>query len=167
MTRPYENSWLSGSRLHDVVHSEKRIYLVFEYLDLDLKKHMDSCPEFSKDPRLIKVRKFVILCRVVLTQGSLQSTPNEETWPGVTSLPDFKSSFPRWPSKNLFLKKLPAVYLSVPPLPVLRGYVCCKLYSTANIQLFVQKMLYLEPGRRITARKALEHEYFKDLGMVP
>ncbi|CAL9072328.1 unnamed protein product [Musa acuminata var. zebrina] len=51
---PYENMWVSGSRLHDVVHSEKRIYLVFEYLDLDLKKHMDSCPEFSKDPHLIK-----------------------------------------------------------------------------------------------------------------
>lgn len=42
-------------RLQDVVHSEKRLYLVFEYLDLDLKKHMDSCPEFSKDPRLVKV----------------------------------------------------------------------------------------------------------------
>lgn len=38
-----------------MVHSEKRLYLVFEYLDLDLKKHMDSCPEFSKDPRLVKV----------------------------------------------------------------------------------------------------------------
>lgn len=42
-------------RLQDVVHSDKRLYLVFEYLDLDLKKHMDSCPEFSKDPRLVKV----------------------------------------------------------------------------------------------------------------
>ncbi|CAA2959097.1 cell division control 2 homolog A-like [Olea europaea subsp. europaea] len=42
-------------RLQDVVHSEKRLYLVFEYLDLDLKKHMDSCPEFSKDPCLVKV----------------------------------------------------------------------------------------------------------------
>lgn len=40
-----------------MVHSEKRLYLVFEYLDLDLKKHMDSCPEFSKDPRLVKVRR--------------------------------------------------------------------------------------------------------------
>lgn len=42
-------------RLQDVVHSEKRLYLVFEYLDLDLKKHMDSSPEFSKDPRQVKV----------------------------------------------------------------------------------------------------------------
>lgn len=45
-------------RLQDVVHSEKRLYLVFEYLDLDLKKHMDSCPDFAKDPRMIKVRYF-------------------------------------------------------------------------------------------------------------
>lgn len=45
-------------RLQDVVHSEKRLYLVFEYLDLDLKKHMDSSPEFSKDPRQVKVCDF-------------------------------------------------------------------------------------------------------------
>ena len=44
-----------NSRLQDVVHSEKRLYLVFEYLDLDLKKHMDTCPDLAKDPRLIKV----------------------------------------------------------------------------------------------------------------
>lgn len=44
-----------------MVHSEKRLYLVFEYLDLDLKKHMDSCPEFSKDPRLVKVSHMMIL----------------------------------------------------------------------------------------------------------
>ncbi|CAA2966083.1 cell division control 2 homolog A-like [Olea europaea subsp. europaea] len=48
-------------RLQDVVHSEKRLYLVFEYLDLDLKKHMDSCPEFSKDPRLVKMFLYQIL----------------------------------------------------------------------------------------------------------
>ncbi|GMP79664.1 hypothetical protein CsSME_00035119 [Camellia sinensis var. sinensis] len=28
-------------------------------------------------------------------------TPNEDTWPGVTSLADFKSAFPKWPSKDL------------------------------------------------------------------
>ena len=55
--------WCLNSRLQDVVHSEKRIYLVFEYLDLDLKKHMDSCPELAKDPCLIKVRfLFCFIC---------------------------------------------------------------------------------------------------------
>jgi hypothetical protein len=46
---------ITACRLHDVIHSEKRIGLVFEYLDLDLKKFMDSCPEFAKNPTLIKV----------------------------------------------------------------------------------------------------------------
>lgn len=51
---------LFGNRLLDVVHSERRLYLVFEYLDLDLKKHMDSCPEFSKDTGVVKVSKIKI-----------------------------------------------------------------------------------------------------------
>jgi cyclin-dependent kinase 2 len=42
-------------RLQDVVHNDKCIYLVFEYLDLDLKKHMDSSPDF-KNHRVVKVR---------------------------------------------------------------------------------------------------------------
>uniref|UniRef100_A0A0A9E4C6 Uncharacterized protein n=1 Tax=Arundo donax TaxID=35708 RepID=A0A0A9E4C6_ARUDO len=28
----------------------------------------------------------------------IMGTPNEETWPGVASLPDYKSSFPKWPA---------------------------------------------------------------------
>jgi len=32
-------------RLYDVVHTEKRLTLVFEYLDKDLKKHLDSTGE--------------------------------------------------------------------------------------------------------------------------
>lgn len=43
-------------RLHDVIHADRRLYLVFEYLDLDLKKLMDGMPTFSTDHRLIKVR---------------------------------------------------------------------------------------------------------------
>jgi cyclin-dependent kinase 2 len=42
-------------RLEDVVHSEKRLYLVFEYLDLDLKKHMDCNPNFGRNHTLLKV----------------------------------------------------------------------------------------------------------------
>lgn len=29
------------------------------------------------------------------------STPTEDNWPGVTSLPDFKSSFPNWNKQPL------------------------------------------------------------------
>ncbi|XP_044505691.1 cell division control protein 2 homolog 2-like [Mangifera indica] len=28
-------------------------------------------------------------------------TPKEDIWPGVTSLPDFKSAFPKWTAKDL------------------------------------------------------------------
>lgn len=49
---------------------------------------------------------------VYFMQYRVMGTPTEDTWPGVTSLPDFKSSFPKWPSKviklgllRFFLKK--------------------------------------------------------------
>ncbi|KAL2525575.1 Cyclin-dependent kinase A-1 [Abeliophyllum distichum] len=229
-------------RLQDVVHSEKRLYLVFEYLDLDLKKHMDTCPEFSKDPRLVKMFLYQILRGIAychshrvlhrdlkpqnllidrrtnalkladfglarafgipvrtfthevvtlwyrapeILLGSrhystpvdvwsvgcifaemvnrrplfpgdseidelfkifrVMGTPNEDTWPGVSSLPDFKSAFPKWPRKDLATV--------VPNL------------DAAGLDLLV-KMLSLDPSRRITARSALEHEYFKDIGAI-
>ncbi len=31
----------------------------------------------------------------------LLGTPSEEVWPGVTSLPDYKESFPFWSGKDL------------------------------------------------------------------
>ncbi|CAK9228550.1 unnamed protein product [Sphagnum troendelagicum] len=230
-------------RLQDVVHSERRLYLVFEYLDLDLKKHMDTCPDLAKDPRLIKTYLYQILRGVAychshrvlhrdlkpqnllidrrtnalkladfglarafgipvrtfthevvtlwyrapeillgsrhystpvdvwsvgcifaemvnqrpLFPGDSEidelfkifrtlGTPNEETWPGVTSLPDFKSAFPKWPPKNLAS--------IVPGL------------EPAGVDL-LSKMLMLEPSQRVTARNALEHEYFKDIGLIP
>lgn len=46
---------LHTRRLHDVIHSDKRLYLVFEFLDLDLKKLMDANPAFSKNHSVIKV----------------------------------------------------------------------------------------------------------------
>lgn len=42
--------------LYDVVHEDRKLYLVFEFLDVDLKKSMDSNPAAFKDPALVKVR---------------------------------------------------------------------------------------------------------------
>ena len=41
-------------RLCDVVHSEKKLTLVFEYSDQDLKKYFDSC-NGEIDPDVVKV----------------------------------------------------------------------------------------------------------------
>ena len=49
-----------GGRLLNVVLTEERLYLIFEYLDMDLKKHMESSPEFLEDPQLVKVSTQVI-----------------------------------------------------------------------------------------------------------
>ena len=42
-------------RLQDVVFSENFLYLVFDYMDLDLKKHMESVVRVGMPPDLIKV----------------------------------------------------------------------------------------------------------------
>ncbi|BAS76728.1 cyclin-dependent kinase A-2 isoform X1 [Oryza sativa Japonica Group] len=225
-------------RLQDVVHKEKCIYLVFEYLDLDLKKHMDSSPDF-KNHRIVKSFLYQILRGIAYCHShrvlhrdlkpqnllidrrtnslkladfglarafgipvrtfthevvtlwyrapeillgarhystpvdmwsvgcifaemvnqkplfpgdseidelfkifSIMGTPNEETWPGVASLPDYISTFPKWPSVDLATV--------VPTL------------DSSGLDL-LSKMLRLDPSKRINARAALEHEYFKDL----
>ncbi|GJN18857.1 hypothetical protein PR202_gb06064 [Eleusine coracana subsp. coracana] len=226
-------------RLHDVVHNEKSICLVFEYLDLDLKKHMDSSPDF-KNHRIVKsflyqilrgiaychshrvlhrdlkpqnllidrrknlvkladfglARAFGIPVRTFTHEvvtlwyrapeillgarhystpvdvwsvgcifaemvnqkplfpgdseidelfkifSRIMGTPTEESWPGVASLPDYKSTFPKWTPVD--------IASLVPTL------------EPAGIDL-LSKMLCLDPSKRINARAALEHEYFKDL----
>ncbi|NXF56032.1 CDK5 kinase, partial [Oceanites oceanicus] len=42
-------------RLHDVLHSDKKLTLVFEFCDQDLKKYFDSC-NGDLDPEIVKVR---------------------------------------------------------------------------------------------------------------
>ena len=42
-------------RLLDVIYSEKKLYLVFEYLSQDLKKYMDTAPTGGLSTRLVKV----------------------------------------------------------------------------------------------------------------
>lgn len=44
----------NGKRLYDVIHTEKKLTLVFEYLDSDLKKFLDTYGG-DIDAALIKV----------------------------------------------------------------------------------------------------------------
>jgi cyclin-dependent kinase 2 len=56
-------------RLHDVIHSNKQLYLVFEYLDEDLKKHIDNIRRANRvnqapyymDPRGVKSFMYQLL----------------------------------------------------------------------------------------------------------
>ncbi|ONM03191.1 Cyclin-dependent kinase B1-1 [Zea mays] len=71
----------------------------------------------------------------------LLGTPNEEMWPGVGKLPNWHV-YPQWkPTKLSTL---------VPGLDS-DGYD------------LLEKMLAYEPGKRVSAKKALEHPYFNDV----
>ncbi|GAX79806.1 hypothetical protein CEUSTIGMA_g7246.t1 [Chlamydomonas eustigma] len=226
-------------RLYDVIHSEKRLYLVFEFLDLDLKKLMDARPNFSRDHRAIKLylwqmlsgitychsrrvlhrdmkpqnllvdrannrlkladfglaRAFGIPVRAythevvtlwyrapeILLGSKTYSTPvdvwsigcifaeminhkplfpgdseidqlykifqglgtpDESCWQGVTSLPDYKDTFPKWRARN--------IAELVPTL------------DTAGVDL-LSRMLVYTPQHRITAKAAMQHEFFDDI----
>jgi cyclin-dependent kinase len=41
-------------RLYDVVHTEKKLTLVFEFLDQDLKKYLDACGDNGLEPDTVK-----------------------------------------------------------------------------------------------------------------
>lgn len=69
-------------------------------------------------------------------------TPNERTWPGVSQLPEFVSTFPTWHPQDLS-KFVP----NLEPLGV----------------DLLAKLLEYEPGKRISAKQALEHPYFDDI----
>ncbi|XP_013784754.1 cyclin-dependent kinase 2-like isoform X1 [Limulus polyphemus] len=229
-------------RLLDVIHSEKKLYLVFEYLNQDLKKLMDSAPTsglplplvksylwqllqgiaychshrvlhrdlkpqnllidkegnikladfglarafgvplrsythevvtlWYRAPEILLGAKFYstpvdvwsmgcifaeMLTRRALFPGDSEidqlfrvfrtlGTPDEDTWPGVTKLPDYKSSFPKWKAQDM--NKL------VPNLDL-------------DGQDLLLKMLKYEPNHRISAKSALSHRYFRDVTVQP
>lgn len=67
-------------------------------------------------------------------------TPSEKTWPGISSIPDFKPSFPRFKPQN--------------------PHEFFKNMKPDAIDL-VMKLIALDPTKRITAVEALRHPYFQ------
>lgn len=47
-------------RLLEVLHADNKLYLVFEFLEQDLKKYMDSVPT-PPDPPLVKSYLYQVL----------------------------------------------------------------------------------------------------------
>lgn len=69
-------------------------------------------------------------------------TPTEEIWPGVTQLTDYKATFPNWKTNNLQAQ--------------------VKTLDEHGLDL-LEAMLIYDPSARITARDALQHQYFENL----
>lgn len=72
-------------------------------------------------------------------------TPNEQVWPGVSELPDFKPTFPKWPPRGWAAIRNTAQQV-----------------GQEGIELLERLMCY-DPRKRISARRALQHVYFRDV----
>jgi len=223
-------------RLHDVIHTDKKLTLVFEYLDQDLKKYLDSSDGLDAhtiQSSLFQLLRGIAFCHdrrvlhrdlkpqnlLINTEGELKladfglarafgipvrsythevvtlwyrapdvlmgsrkystpvdlwsvgcifgemassrplfpgtsdhdqlmrifkllGTPNEETWPTMVDLPEYKSDFPVYDQVSL---------ASIAP----------KL-DPDGLDLLTQMLRY-DPAQRISAKAAMSHPYFKDL----
>lgn len=231
--------------LEDVIMEESRLYLIFEFLSMDLKKYMDSLPtDTFMDKELVRsymyqITAAMLFChrrrvlhrdlkpqnllinregvikvadfglgrsfgipvrnytheivtlwyrapevllgspryscpvdvwsigcifaematRKPLFQGDSEidqlfrmfrilRTPTEEIWPGVTSLPDYKPTFPCWITYQLESQ--------------------VKNLNEDGLDLLRQTLVY-DPVHRISAKAILEHSYFDgfDRKLVP
>ncbi|XP_054383267.1 cyclin-dependent kinase 2 isoform X2 [Pongo pygmaeus] len=168
-------------KLLDVIHTENKLYLVFEFLHQDLKKFMDASALTGIPLPLIKVvtlwyraPEILLGCKYYSTAVDIWSlgcifaemvtrralfpgdseidqlfrifrtlgTPDEVVWPGVTSMPDYKPSFPKWARQD-FSKV-------VPPLD-------------EDGRSLLSQMLHYDPNKRISAKAALAHPFFQDV----
>nr|AAA16056.1 crp [Dictyostelium discoideum] len=224
-------------RLHDVIHTERKLTLVFEYLDQDLKKYLDECGGEISKPTIksfmYQLLKGVAFCHdhrvlhrdlkpqnlLINRKGELKladfglarafgipvrtyshevvtlwyrapdvlmgsrkystpidiwsalcifaemasgrplfpgsgtsdqlfrifkilGTPNEESWPSITELPEYKTDFPVHPAHQLS--------------SIVHGL------DEKGLNL-LSKMLQYDPNQRITAAAALKHPYFDGL----
>ncbi|KAH8020057.1 hypothetical protein MRX96_018533 [Rhipicephalus microplus] len=78
------------------------------------------------------------LFRIFRTLG----TPDESSWPGVTNLPDYKATFPRWEPQSL--------------ANIIHGL-------DPDGEDLILQLLVTDPEARVPAKRALSHRYFRDV----
>ena len=96
---------------------------------------MNPIPSSTPSPTLQEIDQLYKIFQVM-------GTPDEASWPGVSALPDYKDTFPKWRPRSL-----------AEVVPTL---------DPAGIDL-LGRMLVYTPQTRITARAAMQHEYFRDM----
>jgi cyclin-dependent kinase len=77
-------------------------------------------------------------------------TPTDADWPGVTSFPDFKPSFPKWERKQD---------------DEMVNADGIKILGENGLDL-LESMLVYDPAGRISAKQAVHHPYFTEGGRV-
>lgn len=101
-------------------------------------------------------------------------TPTPETWPGASSLPEYKDAFPRFRRQVRARRRPPAASCAAtrrrsPPAPVPRAQPIERIaprLDAAGLDL-LGRMLQYDPARRISAADALRHPYFAPLAEGP
>jgi serine/threonine protein kinase len=71
-------------------------------------------------------------------------TPTAEQWPGLSELPDFKPTFPKWPPRGWSNIRNTRAQMGETGIDLLEG------------------LMVYDPGRRLSARQALLHHYLAD-----
>lgn len=77
----------------------------------------------------------------ILNSNSILGTPTESEWPGVTSFPDFKPSFPKWGRVDI-----------ANTVTTLDEY---------GLDLLDALLVY-DPAGRISAKQCVIHPYFSE-----
>merc|ERR1712032_1331835 len=76
-------------------------------------------------------------------------TPTEQTWPGISVLPDFKLSFPKWQPRGW--AQIRNTLQQIGP----------------NGVDLLENLMFYDPRKRISARHACLHMYFNDTDEIP
>ncbi|XP_053157670.1 cyclin-dependent kinase 3 isoform X3 [Hemicordylus capensis] len=165
-------------RLLDVVHSQKKLYLVFEYLYQDLKKYMDSSRTGELPLSLVKVvtlwyraPEILLGCKYYSTAVDIWSigcifaemVTRKALFPGDSEIDQLFRIFRTLgtPTESVWpgVTQLPDYKGNFPKWPRKEMKVVIPNLGRDGRDLLAHLLLY-DPNRRISAKAALTHQYF-------